>query len=135
MSRFKPSKVVHIRVQVGGTLGRCLIWNQSQEVFQSSISANLPYFASTVLWVYWYGAYFNAHYMNLGPCVFIGALLHPLQKVSFYLSLKKLLSRLVFRIVSDLGVHVSLNTMAKVCDHESMRAFETHLKAEPLKID
>lgn len=38
---------------VGGTLGRMLIWDQSRDTFLSSMSANLPYIASTILWVYW----------------------------------------------------------------------------------
>lgn len=38
---------------VGGTLGRMLIWNQSRDAFLSSLSANLPYILSTVIWVYW----------------------------------------------------------------------------------
>ncbi|XP_024364148.1 uncharacterized protein [Physcomitrium patens] len=42
-----------LNVWVGGTLGRMLIWNQSRDAFLSSLSANLPYILSTVIWVYW----------------------------------------------------------------------------------
>lgn len=42
-----------LNVWVGGTLGRMLIWDQSRDTFLSSMSANLPYIASTILWVYW----------------------------------------------------------------------------------
>ncbi|KAG0621599.1 hypothetical protein M758_3G033500 [Ceratodon purpureus] len=42
-----------LNVWVGGTLGRMLIWDQSRDTLLSSISENLPYIASTIIWVYW----------------------------------------------------------------------------------